>query len=278
MSDCSQSNPYSEYAYMFTKGKTLSEAKITALTEYIRNHFDTMIQIGPWHFDMHSLQQEILLNKCLECEHYQKENCCGGNPYPLVDEQQTQLLEIIPELVKVMPEDIRPVLHHNLFDDKVNPADIFNKHNTFKSCGDRCMFKIYAEDAPRCAIHYYCLQHDLNPLQYKPYICSLFPIFVIQTSSGEKYVFSHTKENSNFSLYWWTLGNRPCVIKDATKKVVSQTEYRSKYYYTMNRENMIKDKILDSYHPVWQEQESVMRYFFGDDTYDKLITVLKAKI
>lgn len=267
----------SEFTYLFTKGKTLSDAKQTAFYEYIGKHHDSIVQIGEYRFDTVSLQQEIILNKCLECEHYQKENCCGGNPYPLVDEQQTQLLDIMPELIKIMPEEFRPIVHKTA-EGKANEADVFNKHNTFKSCRDRCMFKIYAEDLPRCAIHYYCLQKGLDPIKYKPYICSLFPIFVIQTSSGEKYVFCHTKENSSFSLYWWTLGNRPCVIKEAAKKVVTQTEYRSKYYYTMNRENMIKDDILASYHPAWIEQKSVMTYFFGEDVYNELDNTMQMKV
>ena len=79
-------------------------------------------------------------------------------------------------------------------------------------------------------------------------------------------------------MYWWTLGNRPCVIKEAAKKVVTQTEYRSKYYYTMNRENMIKDDILASYHPAWIEQKSVMTYFFGEDVYNELDNTMQMKV
>lgn len=276
--DCSQPKPTSDvYSYMFTKNKNLSEAKIVAMTAYIREHYSSMVKIGDYYFDTDSLNAEICLNKCLDCEHYQPRNCCVGSPYPLVDEQQEWLLEIFKDVVEFMPEEQRPPVHHNLFDEKkANYTDVFNKHDTIIS-KDGCILAVNVDDRPRCGIHYYCLEHGMNPIKYKPYICSLFPIFAVETPSGEKYVFSHTKHTSGFSLYFWTLGNRLCIIKDTAKKVVSQTEFKSKYYYTIHRDKMIEDNILDSYHPTYIEQEGVMKYFFGEENYAQLVDIMKKK-
>lgn len=277
-SDCSQPKPTSDiYSYMFTKNKNLSEAKIVAMTEYIRENYDSMVKLGDYYFDTNSLKAEICLNKCLECEYYQPENCCQGSPYPLVDEQQEWLLEIFKDIVNFMPEEQRPIVHHNLLEEgKANYSDLFNKHNTIIS-HKGCILAVTIDDKPRCGIHYYCLEHGLNPFKYKPYICSLFPIFAVETPSGEKYVFSHTAATSGFSLYFWTLGNRMCILKEKAKKVVTQTEYKSKYYYTVHRDKMIEDNLLDAYNPAYIEQESVIKYFFGEDIYAQLSEIMKKK-
>lgn len=265
-----------EYKYLFTK-KTLSAVKITALTDYLRTHYSDMVKIGDYYFDTKSFQHEMVLSKCLECEHYQPHNCCQGSPYPLVDEQQSKLLDIYKDIVELLPEDSRRAVHHNLFDeDKATYSDLFNKANTIKS-KDGCILATTIDDLPRCGIHYYCLEKGLNPLEYKPYICSLFPIFAIQVPSGEKYVFVHEKETSGFSLYFWTLGNRICNMKEKVVKTVNQTEYKSKYYYTLHRDKIIEDNLLGDFHPAWVEQKEVLQYFFGEDNYAKLVETMKTK-
>ena len=273
--DCSNQPTTSDYIYVFTK-KTLSDVKILALTEYLRDHYSDMVKIGDYYFDTYSFQHEMVLSRCLECEHYQEHNCCQGSPYPLVDEQQTKLLSIYKDIVDFLPDDPRRSVHHNIFDDKANYSDLFNSHDTIKS-KDGCILAATIDNLPRCGLHYYCLEKGLNPLEYKPYICSLFPIFVIQAPSGEQYVFVHEKETSGFSLYFWTLGNRICNMKEKVEKVINQTEYKSKFYYTLNRDNIIDDNLLGAFKPAWVEQESVLKYFFGEDIYAKLVETMKNK-
>ena len=139
---------------------------------------------------------------------------------------------------------------------------------------DRCFFSITTEEGLyKCAIHSYCLYNKLNPAKYKPYTCSLFPLFAIKSEEGKIMFFCHTKETANFSPYWYTLSKRFCVHKDNVIKA-KNGESKNKYYNSLNFDEIEKDNVIKSYKPAYIEQKNVLSYFIGEYNYDKLLKII----
>ena len=136
-----------------------------------------------------------------------------------------------------------------------------------------CIFSMVdSEDGcSKCAIHKWCLEHEKNPIEYKPYICSLFPLEGIKTPTGKIFVFCSDKHTRDFSMYFYTLSQRVCVNAENAVKVCAGDRSRSKYLKSVNRENFIRDDILSKMNPSYIEQEGVLRFLCGDEVYDKLL-------
>ena len=256
------------FTYEYTNNKPLSPKKEVSLVKYLKENKENLIPINNFIFDSKSLQTPILLSKCLDCEKYQKENCCPGPPYSMPNYQRKDLEPIVPNILSFMPE--------GQISDKIlnNPQSVFTKGNSFTSKGNRenrCLFSFHHNNTSKCAIHLYCITNNLNPIKYKPLICSLFPLFAVHLPSDKIIFFCHNKETEPFSLYWYSLTQRPCVNTTTLNKILnSQQPLKSKYLLSLNKDNIIQDNIQKDYLPSWKSQESVLRYLLSDTTYNIL--------
>ena len=253
--------------YKYTNNKPLNEKMARAVLDYVEVHKNSIIKIDNFAFDMNSLNTPILLSKCLDCEKYQEENCCPGSPYSMPDYQKEDLRSILPGVIGFMPEgQVEEKYSSNL-------DSIFTKGNSVVCHGNRegrCIFSFHQNGVPKCAIHGYCLENNLNPFKYKPFICSLFPLFAVEFPSGLVMFFCHNKETEPLSFYWYTLSRRPCVNLDTLDRVVNNTEFKSKYLQTIRRDSIILDNIRQDFLPAWKEQKSVLKFFVGEEVYNKL--------
>lgn len=257
-----------KYMYEYQRNKEVNEGKVAELNKYISKNGDILVDIDNFTFDIKSLKSEIILSKCLQCEHYQGENCCYGNPYALPEDNRERLEPLVEDILGIIPDN-----YERLYSVKL--GNLYTPSGSITTKGHpkgHCLFSYDTEDGvPKCAIHAYCLENGLNPRAYKPYTCSMFPLFAIRTPENKVMFFCHNKETQGFSPYRYPLSTRFCVDKESLKKVYDGTS-KNKYYNSLNLEEMKKDKVLESYNPAYIEQEQTLRYFVGNEVYEKLLS------
>jgi len=91
------------YKYEYQNNKELKDIYIKELENYISNN--KFIEIDNFLFDIKSLKSEITLSKCLTCKNYQGDNCCGGSPYSMPEDNRSNLKEILNKVVDTMPNN-----------------------------------------------------------------------------------------------------------------------------------------------------------------------------
>lgn len=256
----------------WTNNKKVSDKRAKHFLEYMDKNRAYMIPIGDFVFDSLSLSSNIMLSQCLKCEKYQEHNCCCGNSYSMPDINVERLRTHVEDILKIIPDN------GSLLESYYR-SGAFTQNNSTTTRGHKdgyCMFSFVDEDGiPKCAIHSWCLKNNLNPTEYKPYICSLFPLEGIVTPSGKTVVFCSNKETSKFSMYFYTLTRRICVNGDSMSKAYSKSVGGNTYLRGLNVDNIIRDNIVQYMRPAYIEQENVLRFLCGDDVYDKLLEKMK---
>ena len=251
--------------YEFTT-RSMNPKKQTSLIEYLKKNQGYLFDTGEFVFDTKSLSTPIVLSKCLGCEKYHGVNCCEGSPYPLVSENQNKLNTILKDVLKWTSN------YKTLSSDILSMSkSVYTRSGTFIGMKEGgCLFNVFKDDVDKCAIHGYCLDNGLNYMEYKPYICSMYPIFVVRLDSGKKVVFCSNKETQGFTLYWYTLTKRFCVNKPVMDRALSGDAGRSTYIKNLNMKKIQEDKVAEGYLPAYKSQENVLRFFVGE-SYDKLV-------
>lgn len=252
----------------WTDGKRVSDNRVKPFLDYLNKNRAYMIHIGDFIFDSLSLRSNIMLSQCLKCEKYQKHNCCCGNSYSMPDENVNKLGKHVYDILKVVPDN------ENLLE-SYNRYGAFTRNNSTTTRGHKdgyCLFSFVDTDGyPKCAIHKWCLESGLNPAEYKPYICSLFPLEGIVTPSGKTVVFCSNKDTNKFSMYFYTLTRRVCVNEESLVKVYSNSVGGNSYLRELNVHNILEDDIHQYMRPAYIEQEGILRFLCGDDVYDELV-------
>lgn len=258
------------YKRAWSNGAALTESAKKSLLNYLDENEGHFVEIDNFIFDKFSLNKKIVLSKCLQCEKYQSENCCQGRSYPMSKENQDNLLSILAGVVDIMPN-------------KDNLANVVKKYGVVTKGGTTttrgtangvCFFNMVDNGHELCAIHKYCVENGLNPVKYKPYPCSLFPIEGIVLPNGKTFVFGSCNETGGFSMFFYTLYRRVCVN---TKNLLKIDEglTKSKYSKLVNINEIKRDCLVDFYRPMWVEQKNVLRWFIGSGVYAELETKMK---
>ena len=165
--------------------------------------------------------------------------CCAGYDLELTRRDINAIKGILPELIKYQPR-LEPVINRDRF---WRYGDEFEKVMIRKSNGD-CAFLLPAGRG--CLIHAWAVQNQLDPLDFKPYVCSLYPVVVVVI--GEEVVITTLNEESR-------------VILDTGEKAKACTL----------RKGEKKDHTLIL-------ARKILSRMFGDEIYSKLINqVAKAK-
>lgn len=266
----------SKFFYEFRNKKELSESQVKNYIRYMYDHREGIIQVENFAFDMNSLKSKIMLSHCLSCERYNRcGNCCQGNPYSMPEKNRKDLLSIAKNVIQIIPDNQRKNLVPILESDS-----LYTKSGAVTTKGNpdgNCFFSYKTElGSSKCAIHAYCLEHGLNPAKYKPYTCSMFPLFGVHTLSDKVTIFCANKDTASFSPYFYTLMNYMCVNTSNLDRILMGDD-KTQYLRHVNRKEVIKDKLKRDYKESYIEQESVLRFFVGDLVYDTLITKLREK-
>lgn len=257
------------YCYIGDNNKELGVQRTKKLLKYMNQNKDKMIYIGDFIFDSVSLSSKIILSACDRCEIYAGHNCCCGNSYHMPQNNANFIKSIESEAVRLTHNEERIEI--------VNRRGSLTPNNSTRSCKEECIYSFRNDEGVlRCALHAKSLIDNGNPADYKPYTCSLFPIFAVLFPNNKIGFFSSTKETGVFSPYFYTLLRRFCVNYEIVRNLVNGVGVpNNRYYRTLNVNKMKEDKIVERYNPAYIEQERVLRYFVGDDTYEELLKLLK---
>jgi hypothetical protein len=98
--------------------------------------------------------------------------CCSGYDLELTGHDIEKLEKIMPELANKYPGLKRSLKGENFW----RYGDEFEKHMRRKG-NDDCIFLMPGGDA--CYIHAWALERGIDPLDLKPYVCSLYPVVVV---------------------------------------------------------------------------------------------------
>lgn len=250
----------------WTNDRKLPDDTSVRFLKYLQEHKSGLISIGDFVFDKASLLTLVNLKMCDKCLHYQEHDCCGGNSRTMPKEQVERVREILPQVVESM--------------NSPRIQDAFNRFGGLTTKGatstrghpeSYCMFSYQEGDCARCAIHKWCLREGKEPWEYKPYSCSLFPLEGVIMPSGVTVVFCGNSDTADFSMWSYRLRNRVCVNFENLHRALARDIRENKYLRSLNIDNLIQDKVSEGYRPVYLEQESVLRYFLGNSTYEKLV-------
>ena len=251
--------------YAWTTQK-LSEQSEKSFLSYIKNNENNLIQIDKFVFDKESLLTNVTMSQCLSCGKFHTENCCSGSSHPMEESNEKDVKSILSEVALFANNDI---LTKRVSENKA----ITNSHKTSATTSEwygkkqnHCIFSVDIDGKTCCAIHAYCLKNNLSTGKYKPWICSLYPVFGIEYND-KIYLFSITKKTIPFTMYHYSITRRICVNEINLKRLIQQDNInKSVYLKSCNISGFDTNKI----NPCYIEQESVLRYFCGDTVYEEL--------
>jgi hypothetical protein len=259
----------------WTNNKQLSDKKAAAFISYLKKYQNTLIPLDDFILDMHSLSSKICMSQCLKCENYQDHNCCCGSSYSMPEVNYTKLQSIARDILDIIPDNQDLIRAYEQY-------GILSKGFSTSTKGHKegfCMFSYIDPDDhnPKCAIHKYCLINNLNPTEYKPYICSLFPLEGIILPNGKTVIFCSMKDTQEFTMYFYTLTQRICV-NERTMSRASLGDAGNQYLKSLHINNIQDDDLASQMRPAYIEQESILRYFIGDIRYNELLKLLNHDI
>lgn len=265
--------------FAWTKNNNLTETQQQNFLKYIQLNKNNLIEINNFIFDKISLTNNICLSQCLECGNFQSENCCPGSSYTMTDENEDNLKSILDDIIKYTNDPIllKKQQSNHLITNKartsIETSQWFGKKQT------HCVFSRNLNNKTCCIIHAYCLTKNLNPIKFKPYICSAFPIFGINYNN-KTYIFNITKETESFTFYHYTLTRRFCINEINLKRLLTKNNInKNKYLSTCNVNNFDHTKMK----PAYIEQENFLKTICSEQIYNELkqkinITIINKEI
>lgn len=256
--------------FAWTKQNTLTEQQETQFLKYLEDNKDSFIEIDNFVFDKKSLINHICLSQCLNCGNFQSENCCPGSSYSMINENENNLRTILDDIIENTQDNglKRKKETNHLITNKsrtsIETSEWFGKKQT------HCVFSRNVNDKTCCIIHAYCLANGLNPVKYKPYICSAFPLFAIKYND-KTYIFNLTKETELFTFYHYTLTRRFCVNEINLKRLLTQDNVnKNKYLANCN----VKEFDCSQMKPAYIEQENFIKTICGEKIYNSLLQTI----
>lgn len=103
-------------------------------------------------------------------------SCCSHYTVPVTDLDRDKIAEILP----LVRKRLAPT-HPLVVDEAEPPYDIQDDYAFAMREHDNgaCQFVVYDKGHTACAIHKTCLEEGLNPWEYKPLGCSLWPLAIL---------------------------------------------------------------------------------------------------
>ncbi len=152
-------------------------------------------------FDMRHLDAYYICEGCLKRR--PAAFCCKGHDLELTMHDVKTLEKFLPKVRKFFPRLDRLLKDKNFWE----YGDNFEKQMRRKS-NDECVFSI--PGAKGCYLHGWALENNIDPMNIKPYVCSLYPLVVIII--GDEVVITTVNDESETILDCGEHGT-PCVSK-----------------------------------------------------------------
>jgi hypothetical protein len=173
-------------------------------------------------------------------------SCCARYTVPVTDLDRHKLAEILPQVRKRLDKD-----HPLRVDDAAPPYEIDHDFAFVmnEQPGGACQFVIYEGGMTHCAIHRTCLEEGLDPWEYKPLGCSLWPLALLDYDADgtERYLLT--------------------IYARATAGLFDADDAQEKNDEAHFACLVDQDK---SYEPLYRSMEGVLAFALGDAWYKKL--------
>jgi hypothetical protein len=147
-----------------------------------------LISIGNVDVDIDNLVERTFLcdrHRCIQWTPHEKKadarplidnSCCSRYTVPVTDLDRQKVAEILPLVRKRLEKN------HPLVIDEAEPPYELQEDYSFamrERDSGACQFVLYEKGLTTCAIHKTCLEEGLNPWEYKPLGCSLWPLAIL---------------------------------------------------------------------------------------------------
>lgn len=146
-----------------------------------------LLSIGNVDVDVDTVVERSFLcdrHRCIQWTPHRHQNearplidrsCCSRYTVPVTDVDRDKLAEILP-LVRRRLDAGHPLV----VDEAEPPYELQPDFSmAMRERGDVCQFVIYDQGLTSCAIHKTCLEEGLDPWEYKPLGCSLWPLAIL---------------------------------------------------------------------------------------------------
>jgi hypothetical protein len=173
-------------------------------------------------------------------------SCCSRYAVPVTDLDRHKLAEILPLVRKRLAKS------HPLVEDHAMPPYEVDEDFAFvmrDQPGGACQFVLYEAGLTSCAIHKTCLEEGLDPWEYKPLGCSLWPVALVDyDDDGETRYLLTIYANATAGIFVETPD--------------SEHEDESHFACLVDQD--------PSYEPLYKSAQGILEYALGADFYKKL--------
>jgi hypothetical protein len=154
-----------------------------------------LISIGNIDVDVDSLVERTFYcdrHRCIQWTPHERRqdkkplidnSCCSRYTVPVTDLDRDKLAQILPLVRKRLEKG------HPLVTDEATPPYELQEDYSFamrERDNGACQFVLYEKGLTSCAIHRTCLEEGLDPWEYKPLGCSLWPLAVLQYEDDDR--------------------------------------------------------------------------------------------
>lgn len=242
----------------------------SAVIRYLRmnkNNIKTVVVDGVTYLiDIVTLDNVCSFDGCLSCVKCHGEDCCLGVPYSMEEKYFDNISSIVDDVMtqpyfnKDNANFIKKYGWVSIMGDAQDEYATFSDDGlskTLRNDGSYCVFHSDVNGVSCCALHKYALENGLNPYDFKPPSCFMFPLDAIELDNGKIFLFGFDESTLGFSRWSDDFGNFACVNTALGKT------FRKQYGCFKN------------YKPIYMEQESFIRNLFSDKVYDAILEVMK---
>lgn len=176
--------------------RDLNEAPVKRYVD-IQRRRGKIVAIGKVDVDLEQMAERSFLcdrHRCIQWSPHERKadakplidnSCCSRYLVPVTDLDRQKVEEILPLVRKRLAKS-----HPFRLDPSLPPYEIDQEDYSFimkEQEGGACQFVIYEQGMTSCAIHKTCLEEGLDPWEYKPLGCSLWPVALVDyDNDGEE--------------------------------------------------------------------------------------------
>ena len=147
-----------------------------------------MVSIGKIDVDMEQIVRRRFLcdrHRCIQWTPHEKKDqarpiidnsCCSQYVVPVTASDRQKVAEVLDLVRKRLPAD-HPINAEP--DEPIYDIDEEYAHVMKTQENGACQFVLYEKGLTGCAIHKTCLEEGLDPWEYKPLTCSLWPLALV---------------------------------------------------------------------------------------------------
>lgn len=211
------------------------------------------------HYKQFQIDPAIFTSVHLDCQHCHAVHpisCCEqGKPYSMTKEAEARLAKHAYSIILKHLEEhkIKDAAQHGYTE-----LDRESSISSIKQCQGDCFFYQQDSNSAYCAIHRYAEERHLNPLHYKPFSCTLFPLDIIE-ENGSIFITALTQETESFSRWGTSYKEYLCINKSLRENT--------------NVEKDIFD--LDGYKPAWEWNRHLLIDSFGEELIEAIQSMAK---